>query len=211
MNFYNKYLKYKNKYFNLKSTIEGGNIDIFFKKNGVELIQEKNCNILDNYNATLIMKAREGDIWRGKDLKNNDVCIKVIEDKISNKSSWLKTIKNHIIAYKNNLAVKIHKIAICYTDSKKFTGYIIMDYIQTTVKKYINSIKNTDDFTKKRNNIMYKVIQLVNKLNHLFIIHNDIHSENIVIKNDNLYLIDFDGSLYTKTYKKDTIKFKTFI
>ena len=85
-----------------------------------------------------------------------------------------------------------------------------MDFIETSVKKYLNSIKKKDNFTKERNNIIYKVINLVNKLNHLLIVHNDIHSENIMIKNGNLYLIDFDGSINTKTYKKDTIKFNTF-
>jgi thiamine kinase-like enzyme len=85
----------------------------------------------------------------------------------------------------------------------KFTAFIIMKRLKISLSDTLLQV-NKD----KRNKLIYNLINLVNSLNNLGILHNDVHFDNVMINNNQLVLIDFDGSI--KSNEKDIIKF-TFL
>jgi len=142
---------------------------------------------------TILSKGSYGFVYKGLN-KNNDenVAIKI---EISSKSLRHETkILNYL--YSN----KIRKIPAIYWYGT-FDNYpcLVMSYYEYNLLDYIKKIHhNSSDNEKSRliivskiNQIMYKMIHIIMDIHQYFVLHRDLKPANFMIKNGELYLIDF--------------------
>lgn len=97
------------------------------------------------------------------------------------------------IMYKNGIGPKVYDIFICLN-----SGYIIMEKYDGTIKSMIKEVENT---------YFHDICTLIQKMHSIGIIHNDLHTGNILYKKkeDNTYsfvIIDFGLSLYFEDKNK---------
>uniref|UniRef100_A0AB39JBH3 non-specific serine/threonine protein kinase n=1 Tax=Florenciella sp. virus SA2 TaxID=3240092 RepID=A0AB39JBH3_9VIRU len=81
-------------------------------------------------------------------------------------------------------------------------NYIIMDYIPDTIEHYVD--KNIDKLDSK--NVLKELINIIKHFHYYGYVHRDIKPDNVLVKNNKLYLIDF--GLATKRNRQ---KYNNFI
>ncbi len=187
MNFYNKYLKYKNKYINLKTQIGGCeeiikniNLDKFFEGyNYVEKIATAerggSVHIIEKDTKKYILKIIEGE--------TNEINIQKLASEL-------------------NIGPKIYNTLIkkCESNGKIYT-YIIMEKLNMTLKQYVLDNKNLPEIAQN------KIKEIFNIMHSNNILHNDATSSNWMFDGDDfntLVLIDF-GDSDIKRPKKEEI------
>lgn len=147
---------------------------------------------------SILSKGSYGFVYKGFHTKNENekVAIKI---EINSKSLRHETkILNYL--YTN----KVRKIPAIYWYGiyneypclvMTYYEYNLLDYI----KKLYDSIRESELLTVKINQIMYKMLNLINEIHQHFVLHRDLKPANFMIKNGELFLIDFGlASFYIK-------------
>ena len=209
MNSKQKYLKYKQKYLNLKKMI-GGGIDARYTISLPDKISI--LNYFDLFG--IARKIKPGNILILKYLKEdgttNEIRYNIIK-KIGEGSYGIvylieniDTTKQYIFKYgKNKKGNDIYKECkdsdilkdilddnmIPLFQGKKQSDFLISTY---NGKNLYDEFKDKPEQIKNNYaNITFKLLELLDKINSNNIFHNDIKLENITIKGDEVYLIDF--------------------
>ena len=209
MNSKQKYLKYKQKYLNLKKMI-GGGIDARYTISLPDKISI--LNYFDLFG--IARKIKPGNILILKYLKEdgttNEIRYNIIKKIGEGSYGIVYSIKNtdtadnkqYIFKYgKNKKGNDIYKEG---NISNKLKGILnnnmIPLYQGTSQSDFLISTYNGnnlyDEFKDNPHkinfaNITIKLLELLDKINSNNIFHNDIKLENITIKGDEVYLIDF--------------------
>ncbi len=135
-------------------------------------------------------------------------CIKFINitNTISNLKyvDFLKELKMSQIAGSINVGPKIYDSYVCINDADSTCyGIIYMEFIQgTTLSQYLYKYHSKDKKIKLRKMLEEKIV----KLHNAGIMHNDLHSDNIMVILDNneelkdVKIIDFGFAQYIKDY-----------
>ena len=138
----------------------------------------------------LLGSGKFGEIYLGKDIKiNKDVAVK-LESKantyitLKNEANILKYLYDNRCShvpllhwfgnYNNKFA-----IVICKYDCSLYDYALVNDLSQNII-----------------NNIMLKLLSIIEDIHSLFVVHRDIKPHHFMIKNDNIYLIDFGISTF---------------
>ena len=205
----NKYLKYKEKYLNLKQMIGGGinaTYEIMFKPGDEIMLHyvfedvayEKIYKII-----RLLGKGNYGIVYL---IKNND--------ETDTKEYIFKTGITHYSTasydegIKSNLLEKIlDKDMLVLFQGKYKSDFLISTYNGTDLLKEFKDKKHL--IKDKYASITTQLLELLQTINMNDIFHNDIKLENVTIKGDKVYLIDFGllsklksnmGSLWSMSY-----------
>ena len=223
LDYKNKYLKYKQKYFNLKKMIGGGTdatyiindnqLTVTFTKDGI--VQEINYTILE----TSIGKGTSGTVYKitkndNKDNKDKkEYIFKILAPIVKDPSP---VVKDPSPVVKDPSPVVKYPLQKEGTDSQMlkdildddmiplFQGIDPTDFLISTYNGN-NLFQEFQEFQKFKDNqnrnkyaiISTQLLKLLHTINSNDIFHNDIKLENITIKQDRVYLIDF--GLLTKS------------
>ena len=163
-------------------------------------IYQINQNIFNSqykYISTLA-KGSFGTVIKSLDLKTNkQVAVKIIS-KLNDAQEAINQLKKEVSVLKKTNHNNIVKLYDFYETSSEI--YIIMEYIKGgTLKTYMKKNKeNLNENTTKK--IIFYLLNAINYLHKLKIIHSDIKPENIMFQNEEdistLKLIDFGLSSF---------------
>jgi len=133
-------------------------------------------------------------------LKDNLVAIKFDYDENSK-----VLIQNEISVYLSLLK----KDSSSFINIKSFgivdkRNYIIMDYISCNLEDYVTKGKETEKLLFTPRIMFKKLTHTVKKLHECGYVHRDLKPDNILVKNDEIYLIDlgFATKISSKHYNK---------
>ena len=161
-------------------------------------IYQINQNIFNSqykYISTLA-KGSFGTVIKSLDLKTNkQVAVKIIS-KLNDAQEAINQLKKEVSVLKKTNHNNIVKLYDFYETSSEI--YIIMEYIKGgTLKTYMKKNNLNENTTKK---IIFYLLNAINYLHKLKIIHSDIKPENIMFENEEdistLKLIDFGLSSF---------------
>lgn len=154
---------------------------------------------------SILSKGSFGIVCKGTHLRKND---EIVAIKIEIRSKSLK----HEVKILNYLYTnKIRTIpAIYWYGNYNENPCLIMTYYECSLsqymeKKFLNNIKI--------NGIMYKMLEIISQIHEQFVVHRDLKPANFMIKNGDLYLIDFglatffitDGGLHIQNEVSTTL------
>lgn len=148
-----------------------------------------------------IGKGQFGIVYKGSHYKTREP----IAIKMESLSSPIKLLKNEttIINYLSTHNVKNIPIVYWYG---KYTDHIctIMPLYECSVSEYIKlkSITPSKIYT-----IMLKTIEIIENVHHKFVIHRDIKPDNIMIRQGEIFLIDFGFSTFYINEEKEHIPY----
>jgi serine/threonine protein kinase len=159
---------------------------------------------------TILSKGSYGFVYKGLNkISHENVAIKI---EINAKSLQHETkILNYL--YSN----KIRKIpAIYWYGIFENHPCLVMTYYEYNLLDYIKKINNTicstnNEESKKEkilkiNQIMYKMLNIIMEIHNQFVLHRDLKPANFMIKNGELYLIDFGLASFYITDNQTHIK-----
>jgi serine/threonine protein kinase len=159
---------------------------------------------------TILSKGSYGFVYKGLNkILHENVAIKI---EINAKSLQHETkILNYL--YSN----KIRKIpAIYWYGIFENHPCLVMTYYEYNLLDYIKKINNTicstnNEESKKEkilkiNQIMYKMLNIIMEIHNQFVLHRDLKPANFMIKNGELYLIDFGLASFYITDDQTHIK-----
>ena len=142
-----------------------------------------------------------GTVYKGSHLKTREP----VAIKMELLCSPLKLLKNEttIMNYLSTHNVKDIPIVYWYG---KYKEYIctIMPLYECSVNEYIKLKSLTPS---KIYTIMLKTIEIIENVHHKFVIHRDIKPDNIMIRNGELFLIDFGFSTFYINEDKEHIPY----
>jgi hypothetical protein len=188
----NKYLKYKQKYFNLKKMI-GGGINATYTITGVQItlrffdektnkekeikytIQKKLSN---RYANTIVYKIKKDD-----DHTNTFIFKKGIdsgEREIHREGENSNLLKN----------ILDDDMLVLFQGTKQ-SDFLISTYNGNDLYQEFKE-KEIKEFKEQYANVTTQLLDLLHKINSRDIFHNDIKLQNITIKDGKVYLIDFE-------------------
>lgn len=159
-------------------------------------------------NITNYLKQKNGNTLNLIHTKNNKSLIKIgndyyriyenIEGITYNKTDDLDII--YLIGkafgnFEKNLIDYNHKLKITIEDFHN-TPKIYNDFIENVKNKNINEIDNEVKFIKSKENIIYKIYNLLNVL-PTRLIHGDTKISNVIINNKDFTVIDLDTVMYS--------------
>jgi serine/threonine protein kinase len=132
---------------------------------------------------SIISNGSYGIVYKGFHIKNEN-------EKVAIKMEMnTKSLKNEVKIMNYLYSNKIRKIpAIYWYGSYNEYPCLIMSYYEISLSQYIG--KKTWDLSKI-NLIMYKMLHIIFQIHNQFILHRDLKPDNFMIKNGELYLIDF--------------------
>lgn len=138
----------------------------------------------------LLGSGKFGEIYLGRDINNNkEVAIK-LESRVNN----YVTLKNEANILKYLYDNRCSHVPLLYWFGNYNNKFAIV------VSKYDCSLYdytlNNNLSQNNVNNIMVKLISIIEDIHSLFIVHRDIKPHHFMIKNNNLYLIDFGISTF---------------
>lgn len=132
---------------------------------------------------SILSNGSFGIVCKGFNLRSND---EIVAIKIETNSKSLK----HEVKILNYLySNKIRTIpAIYWYGNYNENPCLVMTYYECSLSKYIEK-KSLDNL--KINGIMYKMLEIISQIHEQFVVHRDLKPANFMIKNGELYLIDF--------------------
>jgi serine/threonine protein kinase len=126
-----------------------------------------------------------GNVYKGQNNKNNEYVAIKLEDKRT--SYRLLKRETSILKYLYEHQCRFIPCVFWFGEIGDSMG-LIMTYYEGSLNDYIN----TKDITEnKRNAIMIQCIRILESVHTNFVIHRDIKPQNFMLKNGELYLIDF--------------------
>ena len=150
-------------------------------------------NLLINNKYTLeklLGSGKFGEIYLGRDNKNN----KKVAIKLETKANTYITLKNEATILKYLYDNKCTHVPLLHwfgSHNNKYT--IVITSYDCSLYEYAldNELSRT-----VINNIMVKLISIIEDIHSLFVVHRDIKPQHFMIKNSNIYLIDFGISTF---------------
>jgi len=196
-----KYLKYKQKYLNLKKLI-GGGINASYKINGN--ILTLTYQVDPDNTAEIKYTIQEEELGRGTYgivyliEKNGTEDLYIFKQGIGRNS-----YKTYMEGRKSNLLEGIlDPDMVVLFQGKEDSDFLISTYNGNDLFNEFQLQKQK--IKEKYETITIQLLELLHKINRNDIFHNDIKLANITIKNDIVYLIDF-GLLSKKTSNMGTL------
>ena len=110
-------------------------------------------------------------------------------------------VNNHLKLAEHRIAPPLYEVWKCLGENKKANASIlIMKKLDKTFMEWALGRPTPEDIAK----IVEKLKEKVDKMHQLGIVHHDLHTENIMIDNGEVYLIDFGrSSEYNSSVIKD--------
>jgi len=134
-----------------------------------------------------------GSVYKGKHSKHNtDVAIKL--ESIYTKIKLLKhetTILKYLYEHNTRNIPAIYWYGI-YNENV----CLVMTLYDCSLYEYIHSRNDVDISDSKIKSIIYQLVNILHSVHDNSVIHRDIKPQNIMIKNGDLYLIDFGFSTF---------------
>lgn len=133
-------------------------------------------------------------------LKDNFVAIKFDHDENS-KILIQNEINVYLSLLKNDSSSFVNIKSFGIIDKR---NYIIMDYISCNLENYVTEGKESNNILFTPENIYEKLTTVVKKLHNCGYVHRDLKPDNILVKNNEIYLIDlgFSTKISNKYYNK---------
>lgn len=186
--FYNKYLKYKQKYINLKNMI-GGGIDATYTENENIITLKYKLNEIDNEikyeKKDFLGKGAFGQVWlieREGDSQNKYIL------KIGLKEN---EYESYIEGHNSELLEGILDDSMLVLFQGKFENdFLISTYNGKDLMEEYKTISPNDKISKL-STILIQTLGLLHKINKFGFYHNDIKLKNITVKEEKVSLIDF--------------------
>ena len=202
----NKYLKYKQKYLNLKQMI-GGGIDATYEITGDQLTVKFNFegeNRKINYTLNQILgEGGNGIVYLITNNNNKQQYIFKIGKHPSLMASYIEGTQSNLL----EKILDLDKDMLVLFQGKSKSDFLISTYNGNDLYE---EFKNKPEQIKDKYAIITtQLLDLLHKINRKNIFHNDIKLANVTIKNDKVYLIDFGllsekksniGSLMSMSY-----------
>ena len=151
-----------------------------------------NLPLINNkYECTkLIGTGKFGEIYLGIDNSKN----KTVAIKLENKGNSYVTLKNEATILKYLHDRRCSSIPLLHwfgNYQNKFA--IVLTKYDCSLYEYALNHSLSDNTI---NDIMLKMLSIIEDIHKLFIVHRDIKPHHFMIRNDNLYLIDFGISTF---------------
>lgn len=144
---------------------------------------------MDNYKIIKIIgKGKFGTIYYAKNKKDQPVAIKT-EQSNQDYSSIKHEVKMMNYLFRNNF--KQLPMIYWYGKYKNLTC-LIMTYYDCSLEQYMKNVL----FKHKSNDIILQCINIIEYIHKYYILHRDIKPQNFMIKNNNVFLIDFGLSIF---------------
>ena len=148
-------------------------------------------------------KGKFGEIYLGKDTKANNL----VAIKLETKENTLITLKNEANILKYLYDNRCNDIPLIYWFGNfKDKFVIVLSKYDCSLYDYVKTAELSQE---QIDNIMSKMISILENIHSLFVVHRDIKPHHFMIKNGNIYLIDFGiSTFYVDEYRnhKDNIK-----
>ena len=148
-------------------------------------------NILGKYEIEKVLgKGKFGTVYKGKRIKDQEpIAIKIEALPINSPQSY-KILKHEttILNYLQTRQCSKHIPTIYWYGIYNTYPTLIMTYYQNSLEDYMK-YKTIDK--DKRNKIMALLLEILGKIHKQYVIHRDIKPQNIMMKEGELYLIDF--------------------
>ena len=137
---------------------------------------------------SILSKGSFGIVCKGTNLRKNE---EIVAIKIETCSKSLK----HEVKILNYLYTnKIRTIpAIYWYGNYNENPCLVMTYYECSLSQYMEK-KSLDHI--KINGIMYKMLDIISQIHEQWIVHRDLKPANFMIKNGEIYLIDFGLSTF---------------
>lgn len=148
----------------------------------------------------LIGYGRNGVVYKGIDKRtNNNVAIKIYElsDCLILKPCVLREVSvlSKLSKLKHPNIIKCHDIF--FWNNKLL---IILELCDDNLFDYINNFNDNNEVKNMEKKHFLEILSAIHHIHNLNYIHNDLSLSNVMIKNDNIKIIDFSSSL--KKYRK---------
>lgn len=138
----------------------------------------------------LLGSGKFGEIYLGKDIKNN----KEVAIKLESKTNTFITLKNEANILKYLYDNRCSHVPLLHWFGNYNNKFAVV------ISKYDGSLYDyalVNDLSQNTiNNIMLKLLSIIEDIHSLFVVHRDIKPHHFMIKNDNIYLIDFGISTF---------------
>jgi serine/threonine protein kinase len=143
------------------------------------------------YIDTILSNGSYGTVYKGYHIKNKKELV-AIKKEIDSKS-----LKHEVKILNYLYSNKIRKIpAIYWYGNDNECTYLIMTMFDYPLSEYLK--KKVLD-TSKINGIMWKMIDIISQIHEKYVLHRDLKPSNFMIKNGELFLIDFGLSTFYVT------------
>jgi len=136
-----------------------------------------------------IGNGKFGIVYKGVNINTNEI----IAIKTESKNTPLKLLKNEtaILKYLHEQGSRCIPLIYWYGIHENNTC-LVFSYYETTLENYVLSLSPTDENTsKKYDKIMSTCINILDSIHKYFVLHRDIKPQNFMIRNGELFLIDF--------------------
>lgn len=136
-----------------------------------------------------IGNGKFGTVYKGINTNTNDF----IAIKTEPKNSTLKLLKNEtaILKYLHEQGSRCIPIIYWFGIHENNTC-LVFSYYETSLDQYILSLSKEDEnLQNKYNKIMNTAINILESIHKHYVLHRDIKPQNFMIKNGELFLIDF--------------------
>jgi len=170
--------------------INGLFIIYLFDKNKINIRCNNIIMIANKYNIDQdpIQQGAFGIVYKGFHIKTNEpVAIKIeVGDK--------KILKNEVKILNHLYSNGLRKIPSVYWFGE-YNNYpcLVMPLYQCSLYDYMRTKTIS---AEKMNNIMYKIIEIIELIHSNFVVHRDIKPHNFMINNGDIFLIDFGLSTF---------------
>jgi casein kinase 1 len=167
--------------------------------NNNDVVLENQFIIAEKYIlSNQIGKGAFGSVFKGIYMNRDKEQVAIKMEDANSPASLLKH-ETRILQYLNeNHCYKIPKVHWYGIEEDK--RILVISYYDSTLLDYY---MNSEDKLKTLNSIMYNAIHILYSLHKNFIIHRDIKPQNFMVKNGELYLIDFGLSTFYINEQKE--------
>lgn len=158
-------------------------------------------------NTKLANKGTESKIYS---VCQNEECNKyILRITVKEDENYSEEIKMSLIASEKEFGVKIYDQWLCDIKIKGkdiySANFMIMDKYDISLQEWFNEY-GKKYYEKEKDNIISHLSQLINEMHESNIKHNDLHADNIMVKNEktkiiSFAIIDFGRSKFEKDIK----------
>lgn len=140
----------------------------------------------------LIAKGSFGAVFKGYSIGSNELVAIKIET-----SNQLNSLKHETKILNYLYSNKVRKIpAIYWYGQYSELPCLIITYYEYSLADYIKKQASIKKTVENQNKIIASIIDILSYIHKNFIIHRDLKPENFMIKNNEIYLIDFGLSIF---------------